>query len=52
MTNTEKSPQTDEQKIREVIENWAGATRYDRKADVLKHHASDVLVFDVLPPLR
>jgi ketosteroid isomerase-like protein len=48
----EKSDQVEEQKIREVIENWAAATRFDKKADVLKHHASDVLVFDVLPPLK
>ena len=39
-------------KIRELLENWAAATRQNRAADVLANHANDALIYDVLPPLR
>jgi ketosteroid isomerase-like protein len=38
--------------VRHVIEDWAEATRQDRKDDVLKNHVSDLVVFDVLPPMK
>ena len=42
----------DEQKIRELLENYAEATREGRRDDILANHAADVLVFDPLPPLQ
>lgn len=38
--------------VRRVIEEWAEATRQDRKDDVLKNHLPDLVVFDVLPPMK
>lgn len=42
----------DEILIRELLAQWAAATREDRKDDVLAGHAADVLIYDVLAPLR
>jgi ketosteroid isomerase-like protein len=41
-----------ETEVRAVIEAWAKATRQNRKDDVLKNHVSDLVVFDVLPPMK
>jgi ketosteroid isomerase-like protein len=41
-----------EQRIRQILEQWASATRKGRKDEVLVNHAPDVLLFDVLPPLK
>ncbi len=38
--------------IREVLENWARATREGRHDEVLANHLDDLVIFDVLPPLR
>ena len=38
--------------IYEVIESWAKATRENRKADILANHSSDLVIFDVLPPMK
>ena len=38
--------------IRAVLEAWAAATRQNRRADVLKNHAPDLVIFDVLPPMK
>lgn len=43
---------SDEQQIRQLLEDWAAATRTGRRDEVLANHASDVLIFDVLPPLQ
>ena len=45
MTNTK-----DEAEIRQLIENWAGAVRRRDLNAILKHHAPDMLMFDVPPP--
>ncbi len=42
----------DETKIRALLENWTSATKTGRHHDVLAHHAKDVVIYDVLPPLR
>lgn len=42
----------EEIEVRHVIEDWAEATRQDRRDDVLKNHVSDLVVFDVLPPMK
>jgi ketosteroid isomerase-like protein len=38
--------------IRNVLEQWAAATREGRRDDVLANHASDVLIYDVLAPMK
>ncbi len=49
---SENSNANDEAEIRELIENWAKATREGNNDAVLSNHASDVLIFDVLSPLQ
>jgi len=43
---------TDEKLIQELLEKWATATRFGNNDEVLTNHASDVTIFDVLPPLK
>jgi ketosteroid isomerase-like protein len=49
---TEKSKITDKEQIRELINDWAKATREGDDDAVLSNHSSDVLIFDVLAPLQ
>jgi ketosteroid isomerase-like protein len=35
-----------------VLESWAKATRENHKDEILKNHETDLVIFDVLPPLR
>lgn len=44
--------QTDETLIREILERWAEATRLDKRDEVLAHHNPDVVIYDVLPPMK
>ena len=46
------APKTNKQQIRQILEQWAEATRTGRNDDVLANHAKDVLIFDVLQPLK
>jgi ketosteroid isomerase-like protein len=48
----ESPPAADESQIRNLLEQWALATRQGRTPDVLKRHAPDLLVYDVLPPMK
>jgi len=41
-----------EAQIRELIENWARAVRNGDMEGVLAHHADDIVMFDVPPPLQ
>lgn len=41
-----------ESEVRTVLEAWAAATRQSRMDDILKNHAEDLIVFDVLPPMK
>jgi ketosteroid isomerase-like protein len=43
---------SEEEAIREVIEQWARATREGRHDDVLANHLEALVIFDVLPPMR
>ena len=43
---------SEEAQIRSVLDDWAKATRENRTNDVLKNHASDLVIFDVLPPMK
>src|SRR5258708_18045068 len=46
------SSSTDEERIRQLLEQWANATKMNRRDDILANHASDAVIFDVLPPLK
>jgi ketosteroid isomerase-like protein len=43
---------TAETQVRAVLEDWAKATRQNRKDEVLKNHVPDLVIFDVLPPMK
>ena len=42
----------DEAAIRELVENWASAVRTKNLNGILANHSSDMLMFDVPPPLQ
>ena len=46
------TPATAESEVRTVLEEWAAATRQSRKDDILKNHAANLVIFDVLPPMK
>ena len=50
--NAVPSATGEESKIRGLLESWASATRQGRQDDVLANHAEDVLIYDVLPPMK
>ena len=43
---------TDEIAIRQLLEEWTRVTREGPQDDVLKNHSDNVLIYDVLPPLK
>jgi uncharacterized protein (TIGR02246 family) len=43
---------TNEAAIRDLIENWARAVRMKDLQGILANHASDMLMFDVPPPIQ
>ena len=38
--------------VRNVLEEWAMATRQGRIDQVLNNHAANLVIFDVLPPMK
>src|SRR5262245_44298808 len=42
----------DEAAIRELVESWAKAVRIKNLNGILANHSTDVLMFDVPPPLQ
>jgi ketosteroid isomerase-like protein len=50
--NTLPSYENEKSNIRAILEAWASATRQSRKDDVLINHAENVLIYDVLPPIK
>jgi ketosteroid isomerase-like protein len=42
----------DETAIRDLVENWAGAVRARDLDGILANHSSEILMFDVPPPLE
>jgi ketosteroid isomerase-like protein len=51
MTN-ETGELTNEAQIRQLLDDWAKATREGDNDAVLSNHSSDLLIFDVLAPLQ
>lgn len=42
---------SDTTEIQQIVRDWEQANAEGRNDDVLKHHAQDAVIFDVLPPL-
>jgi uncharacterized protein (TIGR02246 family) len=42
----------DQDHIRDLLSRWAETTRNGQLDDVLENHASDAIIFDVLPPMK
>lgn len=50
---SEKQDNTkDEVVIRNLVENWASSVRTKDISGILRNHSSDILMFDVPPPLQ
>ena len=45
-------PRIEENQIKVLLEAWAKATRQNRQDKILEIHKSDLVIFDVLPPLK
>jgi len=43
---------TADAEVRAVLEEWAAATRQSRTDEILKHHSTNLVIFDVLPPMK
>ena len=43
---------TDDNQVRQLLALWALATREGRLDQVLEHHAPDVIIYDVPPPMK
>ena len=46
------STPANESQIRQLLEAWALATKQGRRDAVLANHSAEVLIYDVLPPLK
>jgi ketosteroid isomerase-like protein len=51
MTDSETSLK-DREAVRGVLELWATTTRKGLLDEVLQNHAADLVIFDVLPPMK
>jgi ketosteroid isomerase-like protein len=43
---------SDQQQVRDVLLQWAQATREDRRDEILANHLPNALIYDVLPPMK
>ena len=43
---------TNEEDIRELVENWVAAVRRHDMPGILAHHSEDIVMFDVPPPFQ
>jgi uncharacterized protein (TIGR02246 family) len=50
--STSSNSTTDEAVIRELVENWARAVRAKDLDGILANHSTDMLMFDVPPPVQ
>jgi ketosteroid isomerase-like protein len=50
ITNAKEEEEKD--KVRTLLEEWAAATRQNRRNDILRHHSANLVIFDVLPPMK
>jgi ketosteroid isomerase-like protein len=47
-----EQPNADEARIKTLLEGWADAVRRHDLPAILAHHASDIVMFDLPPPLQ
>lgn len=53
MATTDRNPvANDEAEIRQLIERWSAAVRDENLEEIRADHDSDILMFDVPPPLQ
>lgn len=50
--NTSTTREDAKSDVRAVLEAWAKATKQNRKDDILENHAEDVVIYDVLSPMK
>jgi uncharacterized protein (TIGR02246 family) len=50
--NARSNTKADESAIRDLVENWARAVRSKNLDGILANHSSDILMFDVPPPVQ
>ena len=50
--SAKKTHAADEAAIRNLVKTWARAVREKNLAGILAHHAPDILMFDVPPPIQ
>jgi ketosteroid isomerase-like protein len=50
--NTPSTSSPGQEQVREILEQWAKATRTNLHDEILKNHAPDVVIYDVLPPMK
>jgi ketosteroid isomerase-like protein len=50
--STSSNSTTDEAVIRELVENWARAVRAKDLDGILANHSTEMLMFDVPPPVQ
>jgi ketosteroid isomerase-like protein len=43
---------SNETRVRDLVENWAKAVREGDMDGLLAHHTDDIVMFDVSPPLE
>ncbi len=43
---------THEAQVRDLLQQWAAATRKGQRDDILVNHLPDVLIYDVLAPMK
>jgi ketosteroid isomerase-like protein len=46
------SNNAEQEQVHQILEQWARATRKNLQEDILKNHAPDAVIFDVLPPMK
>jgi ketosteroid isomerase-like protein len=46
------STNTDQEQVRQILEQWASATRKNLQDDILINHAPNAVIYDVLPPMK
>lgn len=47
-----KQTEASEAQIRVLLEAWASATRQNCKSEILANHSANVLIYDVLAPMK
>jgi ketosteroid isomerase-like protein len=50
--NKPTHPDSNDEQVREVLDQWASTTRKGLLDEVLKNHTPNVVIFDVLPPMQ